>query len=96
MIAVGELYNRNVNGRNSTGIRKQNINPAKISYVKDSTYKVFSYLLTNTKSSWSDCVKIIDKSNEYLFNVIDKKFDRLDDGLTWIFSAVHYGLKTNH
>ena len=34
-ITVGELYNRNVNGRNSTGVSKQKINPTKINYVKE-------------------------------------------------------------
>lgn len=74
-ITVGELYNRNVNGRNSTGVSKQKINPTKMNYVKEVTYKVFPCLPSEVKSSWSECVKVIDKSNVYLFNVIDKKFD---------------------
>ena len=64
-----------MNGRNGTGVSKQKINPTKMNYVKEVTYKVFPCLPSEVKSSWSECVKVIDKSNVYLFNVIDKKFD---------------------
>ena len=73
---IEELYNRNVNGRNSTGNPKERINPVKMAYVKELTFKVFPCLPSEQKASWSDCVKVIDKSNLYLFNtVIEKKLD---------------------
>ena len=53
-ITLGELYNRNVNGRNSTGHPKEKINPVKIQYVREQTFKVFPCLPSESKTAWSE------------------------------------------
>lgn len=69
----GELYNKNVNGRNSSGQqRKERINPMKIEYIRGQTFRFIPCLPSETKTAWSECVKVIDKANIYLFSVLQK------------------------
>ncbi|XP_069105831.1 uncharacterized protein [Argopecten irradians] len=72
---LGELYNRNVNGRVSHGMSKDKLNADKIKFVRDSVFKLLSCLPSDEKRWWSECVKSIDKSTVYLFGVLHKKFD---------------------
>ena len=76
MVTLGGLFNRNVNGRNSTGQqKKERIDPTKIEYVREQTFRVFPYLVSEKKAAWTDCVRAIDKANVYLFKVIQGKMD---------------------
>jgi len=66
-----ELYSKNVCGRSG----KQQIPTYKTEAIRVEVHKNFPVHPSEERKQWAECIKIIDKHNLYMWNVINKKFD---------------------